>query len=186
MTRKLYMAFFGGFVSLVLSLFTTFAFINPAIAHAELIGSDPAAGSQLETAPTKVSLEFGEDLLVLDGSTESNQILVSGPEQNEVHSGSTAVEGSFASVELMPSLPDGRYLVAYRVVSIDGHPIEGSFNFDVGQVPVDSINEDAPSSEDKPAGEVGSSEIIAWALGATLVIGIILSVTIVSRRERKP
>jgi hypothetical protein len=41
------------------------------------------------------------------------------------------VTGEVLTVSLQPNLADDTYLVTYRVVSEDGHPIEGVLEFDV-------------------------------------------------------
>ena len=38
-------------------------------------------------------------------------------------------------VPLRPHLPEGWYLVYWRAISVDGHPVQGAFTFAVGPNP---------------------------------------------------
>ncbi|HYT09374.1 MAG TPA: copper resistance CopC family protein, partial [Mycobacteriales bacterium] len=106
----------------------------PALAHAELVGTDPADGSRLQAAPSQVTVSFSENvsldpgfLKVVDSKGEQ---VSNGPVN---HPGG---QGSKVSVALRSGLPDGSYLVSYRIVSTDSHPIGGSFSFVVGNGPL--------------------------------------------------
>lgn len=46
--------------------------------------------------------------------------------------GKPRLEGPIVTQKLTENLPDGAYRVQWRVVSSDGHPIDGSFAFAVG------------------------------------------------------
>jgi copper transport protein len=63
-------------------------------------------------------------------------------EQKTVTDNKARMNASHTSMELeLPNLRDGSYLVTYHVISADGHPVEGTYLFAVGQ----SLN-------DQPAG----------------------------------
>ena len=96
----------------------------PAGAHDQLTGSDPVAGSTVTSPPTEVRLGFSEAVKKL-GLT----VLVTGPASTSVTSGAPIVDGSDVVAPLGPLSESGRYVVAYRVVSSDGHPISGTFGF---------------------------------------------------------
>jgi copper transport protein len=100
-----------------------------ADAHAELLSTEPAAGEHLATSPDQVVLHFseavnlGDDLVkVLDSSGD------------EVDAGDPVhLDGERSSVALpLPKLDDGGYVVSWRVISSDGHPVGGAFTFRVG------------------------------------------------------
>lgn len=93
-------------------------------AHSELLGSEPAADSQLSASPTQVTLSFNQTIdqnfaFLGVTSDDGRQWAMSEP----------MVNGQEASVGLVSALPPGRYTVAYRVVSQDGHPIQGTYVF---------------------------------------------------------
>lgn len=103
-------------------------FPEPAYAHATLISSEPAAGSRLSTFPTHVRLTFNEP-------TEAAlcQIVVVSADGNTTALAVTAdprdVRALIAPLELGAR---GAYRIAWRVISADGHPVEGSYVFYVG------------------------------------------------------
>src|SRR5882724_5051404 len=109
----------------------------PASAHAELISADPADGQRLATAPRAVTLTFSESVAIDTGYLRvlnaAGQRMDVG---NPTHPGG---EGGKVSVPLKPGLPDAGYLVSWRVVSADSHPIGGAYSFVVGNgVPLDA------------------------------------------------
>ncbi|ADB74016.1 copper resistance CopC family protein [Geodermatophilus obscurus] len=108
----------------------------PAAAHAELVSTDPGEGARLEEPPTQVTLTFTEGVSLGAGHT---RVLDASGER--VDTGSATVEGDRVVVPLRGDLPDDGYLVTYRVVSADSHPVSGAFSFVVGDgelVPTDA------------------------------------------------
>ena len=99
----------------------------PAAAHATLVSTDPGEGARLETVPAQVTLEFSEGVSLGAGYA---RVLASGGER--VDTGTASVDGGILSIPLRADLPDDGYLVTYRVVSADSHPISGAFSFVVG------------------------------------------------------
>ncbi|MCV2396295.1 copper resistance protein CopC [Actinotalea sp. M2MS4P-6] len=95
-----------------------------ASAHDVLVATDPQDGAVLDSAPDQVSLTFSADLLDISAT-----ILVSGPEGSVPTT--VTVDGPVASAELPEGLGSGDYTVTWRVVSSDGHPVQGSFGFSV-------------------------------------------------------
>jgi copper transport protein len=94
-------------------------------AHAQLIGSDPAAGSVLATAPATVTLVFSE------GVTPAGRgISVYAPDGRLAQSGSAAAHGARLTVQLNTA-PEGTYAVIWTVIAADTHPSRGEFTFSV-------------------------------------------------------
>lgn len=101
-----------------------------AQAHAVLESSTPAAGSVAATAPGSVRLHFGEPVEISTGS-----LRVLDGNGSAVQAGAPthpAGTGSDVAVPLKTGLADGSYLVLWRVVSADSHPVDGTFTFSVG------------------------------------------------------
>ncbi|HEX8804714.1 MAG TPA: copper resistance CopC family protein, partial [Acidimicrobiales bacterium] len=102
-----------------------------ADAHAQLESTVPADGDRLDAAPEQVLLRFSESVEVADDGVVvydgSGEALDTSPPD---HPGG---EGSAVAVDL-PDVDDGAYVVSWRVVSADGHPISGAFSFEVGDV----------------------------------------------------
>jgi copper transport protein len=103
---------------------------SPASAHATLESSSPPADAVLRTAPTSVTLVFDEGISLLPDS-----LRVFGPDGGQVDDGHVEHArgiAATASVGLHTGLADGTYLVAYRVVSADSHPVSGAYTFSIG------------------------------------------------------
>lgn len=109
-------------VGLVVGGWTT-----PARAHANLLSTTPADGEVVDAAPTEVTLTFSENVTV-----QNDGIRVLDAEGQRVDAGTAAASGPVVTAPV-ESLDDGGYVVAWRVVSADGHPIRGAFTFSVGQ-----------------------------------------------------
>lgn len=107
--------------------FAGIATAGPAAAHATLVSTDPGEGARLSTAPARVSLEFSEGVSLGAGYA---RVLSAGGER--VDTGTASVEGGLLTIPLRSGLPDDGYLVTYRVVSADSHPISGAFSYVVG------------------------------------------------------
>jgi copper resistance protein C len=102
---------------------------SPALAHAFLDHASPPVGSDLQAAPGAVSIWFTQELEPAFSSIEVHD--ASG---NRVDDGDSQVDAQDATelhVTLKP-LPPGTYKVAWRVVSVDTHPTQGTFSFHVG------------------------------------------------------
>ena len=100
---------------------------GPAAAHASLVSTDPGEGARLATAPAQVTLEFSEGV-----SLGAGYARVLSAEGERVDTGTASVDGGVLTIPLRAGLPDDGYLVTYRVVSADSHPISGAFSFVVG------------------------------------------------------
>ena len=116
----------------VLGLGLVVAAATPASAHASLVSVDPADGARLDESPATVRLTFSERV-----SAGLGGVRVLGPDGAEVQEGAARTDGPEVSVDLRPDLPDGTYVVTYRVTSADGHPVRGGSVFGVGDVEVD-------------------------------------------------
>jgi copper transport protein len=107
------------------------AFAAPASAHAELRATEPSGGATLDSSPAQVVLTFSEGVEVSLGS-----IRVLDADGKRVDAGRTPTHpaGKSSMVALaLPRLPDGAYVVAWRVISSDAHPVHGAFTFRVGE-----------------------------------------------------
>jgi copper transport protein len=117
------------FVLLVVPLMLL-AGAGSASAHAALKGTDPADGSVLKASPRAVTLTFSESVGLLDDS-----IRVFDPGNRRVHTGKQEhADGRSDTARVtLPGLAQGTYIVAWRVVSADSHPVSGALTFSVGK-----------------------------------------------------
>lgn len=134
----------------------------PADAHAELISTEPAAGDQLDAAPDRVVLRFSESVDVADDGVE---VLTAGGDRVDVgEPGHPDGEGSSVAVDL-PGLDDGTYVVSWRVLSSDSHPVSGAFTFGVGDVAASLSDADAQALVDQARAGAGSDRVVGVSYG---------------------
>jgi hypothetical protein len=114
--------------SMIISVLLIFAGMQSADAHAQLSSSNPAKNQIVRTLPSLVWLEFDGDLLSF-GDKQIHKITVTNSRKKRVDIGGPIVGGARISTKLKAGLPAGKYFVSYRVVSEDGHPVEGSYTF---------------------------------------------------------
>ncbi|WP_406673124.1 copper resistance CopC family protein [Nonomuraea sp. N2-4H] len=139
----------------------------PALAHDRLKSSNPAKGAEVESLD-EVRLEFSSKVRM-------PFVSVRGDGDAEHQSGEPEVDGAVVTQAVKGPLPDGTYTIAYRVVSSDGHPIEGEIPFRVkgaekaaeeaspGAEPSDGASETAAPAETaaSPPAEQPSASIEA-------------------------
>ncbi len=155
---------------------------GPAAAHNVLISSDPAEGAALATAPTMVTLTFDQPVQNFEPV-----VTVLGPDGQRYESGAPVVDSTVvtAGVNALPG--PGAYSLAYRVVSADGHPVQGEIHFTVAGTP-SATGGAAPSpmapgaSAANPAG-TGTSWW-PWVAGVLVLLLVGAAVLVAIRRRR--
>lgn len=159
-------------VVVVAALLAVFA-APAAHAHSDLVSSSPADGEALASAPANVALQFNEEI-----SAAGLQVVAQGPD-GPVTLGTPIIEGASVITPWPADAPGGSYRVAYRVVSADGHPIDGSIGFSYAADPQASLEEPmdlgqsavaAPASDDPEA--AGSSEFPWWVAVVAVIAGV--------------
>jgi copper transport protein len=105
----------------------SFLFASPALAHAELVSMTPANGAQLTRPPTEVRMTFTESINLVD-----NGIRLVDHVGANVPTPQPTVKGRTVTWPMPPDLPEGPYIITWRVVSADGHPVGGASSFGVG------------------------------------------------------
>ncbi|GIG88127.1 copper resistance CopC family protein [Plantactinospora endophytica] len=162
---------------------------RPAAAHAQLVGSDPRADSTVTRQLDQITLTFNE---LVRGNFST--VVVTGPD------GARHGTGQPRAVDKQVHLPvepvrSGGYRVAYRVVSADGHPIQGQFRFTVtlppGEEPAPAVgNTDAADVASPVAAapeDAGSGTGRWWAGAAGLgAVGVTAGFLLVRRQRRVP
>ena len=151
--------------------------VTAAVAHSDLVSSDPEAGSVLEALPTSVLLTFNEDLLILEGAEDANQLIVTDNQGASLVDGKLTVAANTISSALAPSSATGEITVTYRVVSADGHPIEGSYTFSVGEPMVIAPN---PISS-----ETHSSTAADWTPLFLALVAVFTAIALILIYRRK-
>ncbi|UDY24889.1 copper resistance protein CopC [Nocardioides sp. Kera G14] len=138
---------------------------SAASAHAILDSSTPAPNAVLTTAPTTVELTFSESVTPPPGA-----LRVFAPDGSRADNGDVKADGPHVSVSLDASA-SGTYLVSWRVVSADSHPVSGAYTYSVGHA---SAAPTAPKAVGSRGFKValGVSRFVGYAGGALLVGGI--------------
>lgn len=105
------------------------ALAGPAAAHNVLIASDPVDGAVLQQSPATVSLTFDQPVQDFEPI-----VTVVGPDGQRYESGAPVVAGTVVSTQVSALPAAGSYVIAYRVVSADGHPVQGELTFELAAV----------------------------------------------------
>lgn len=100
---------------------------GPAQAHAALLSTDPAEGDVLDASPEAITLTFNEPVTP---RAESTSLLDAEGTPVDIE---VTASGSEVLVTPDGTLEDGSYIVSWRVISADDHPIAGGFTFSVGE-----------------------------------------------------
>jgi len=103
-----------------------------ASAHAYLIKTFPAASVTLNAPPPDVALTFDEAV-----EPRFAIISVTDPSAHQETSGTVHRSASDPDTLIVPlhKVREGWYLVYWRAISVDGHPVQGAFTFAVGPNP---------------------------------------------------
>ncbi|GAA3178884.1 copper resistance CopC family protein [Nonomuraea roseoviolacea] len=123
----------------------------PARAHNVLISSDPKDGAALSAAPAVVTLVF--DQAVRQGYA---QVGVTGPDGAAMADGAASVAAEKVTVKVKPLTAAGAYVVGYRILSADGHPVTGKITFRL-TAPGSAAPETAPATAAETAPQTASA-----------------------------
>jgi copper transport protein len=123
----------GGRAGALLVAFVA-ALAVPALAsgHATLLATQPQASGVLSQPPTQVRLTYSERI---EPRFAVISVTDAGGNQQIAGSPASAPDDANAIVVPVKALSQGWYLVWWRVISADGHPVRGAFTFAVGPSP---------------------------------------------------
>lgn len=97
----------------------------PASAHAALVSTNPEDGSSLGTAPSTITLTFNENIRT------PAYVAVTAPDGTQVRTPRVTAVDATVTADVSDVDKRGRYSASYRVVSADGHPVEGTVHYTV-------------------------------------------------------
>jgi copper transport protein len=141
----------------------------PASAHAALVASDPANGTIVPDAPNKITLTFSESVQLIPG-----KIQVLAPDGSRADAGEPQADAASVVVPLRTGGGRGTYLVSYRVVSADSHPVAGSLTFSVGAASTPpTASEGAESVDPVVRALIPVGKYLGYA-GLVLLVGPVL------------
>ena len=146
--------------------------------RAQYVSSTPAADATLSKAPTEITLTYSANLMNVEGG---NRVRVTDSAGNSLveGKGDAKVSGNTVTqtLNLKDPAADETYTVTWRVVSSDGHPIQGTYRFTVGagktaSAPVSSASAEQ-SSEAQNGSDTEHKEGLApwlWGGGGLLIL----------------
>ncbi|MEY3537688.1 MAG: hypothetical protein RL645_502 [Actinomycetota bacterium] len=183
---------------------------TPALAHDGITGTTPGEGETVDAGAFDVTVTASEDIMNM-ADMAGNEIWVSGPkdsaEPQQVSLTCIKVSGATAAVPVDIDVP-GVYTATWRLVSADGHPQEGSFDFTVkndsgytrsgntdlpeGCQPLVMLTAmpmttgETPVAIEDVAADTGDGQYVGllWGIGF-VVVGSLAGVGVVWLRERR-
>lgn len=134
---------------------------TPAWAHAQLVHTDPGDGETVAEPPEEVIVGFDEPVT---GELGAIRVFERSGEQVDAGDAGPGAEPSELRVSL-PEPEDGTYVVAWRAISADGHPVRGAFLFSVGAGGVGA-------DDDLIAELLAGQDDVGFQLAATVTRGV--------------
>lgn len=125
----------------------------PAQAHDTLLSTDPEDGATLETSPEDITFTFSADILEV-----SPLVRITDEDGTELAEIVPTIDGPTATATLPEPLPAGTHSIQWRVVSSDGHPIEGTLTLTVEQDPKGAAEPSDGGGESTAEGEDGAEQ----------------------------
>ena len=179
------------------------ALCTPALAHAQFVGAEPARGTELQQAPEQVRIRFSEPV-----EAEFSPVEVSNSQGERVDQDNARIDPDDARVvveDLNGDLPGGTYTVEWRVTSVDGHAIDGTYRFrvvsagaeasqlggqagTVSQADNGTAGQGGSEQQDNQENPQSTNNVLLYSavsLGA-LVVVVLAAVAVVQVRRREP
>ncbi len=155
---------------------------TPAVAHDSLVSSTPKDGSTVAEVPSEVALTFDEPAQRLGTS-----LVVTGP-RGQVQTGTPRLVGATVRQSLATGAPAGHYVVAWRVTSVDGHPVSGTFAFTATAARPGTYHAVAgPASRPASAAARHGGGLFGarLAVGATVLLAVAIALAVRQARIRR-
>ena len=170
---------------------------GPALAHVSLVETSPPDGARLTAFPAEVVLRFSQ------GISQPAYVIVTAPDGRSLARGTVRVDGSVLTLRTATSTAEGRYTIAYRVVSDDGHPISGQVTSAIGtdlggpsgrettgepgstagaEAGAPTTTSGRPNTAERPTEVVGSNRTLVSGLVAVALFLLAGSLALWSRR----
>ena len=175
----------GRLARCLLTLATAALLMVPAAAaqaHDVLEATDPANGSTVRTVPAKIGLTFDHTPIAIGSVVRVED--ATGTDQAD---GPVTIVDNHVTQAVKTDAPEGKYTVIWRVVSSDGHPIEGTFTFTAGAASTPAAATPSTSPAAAGTGTGLQTELItAGAVAAVLIIALVVTGILIKRRLRGP
>jgi copper transport protein len=149
-----------------------------AWAHAALLRTEPVASRTVNAPPAQVRLTYSEPV-----EPRFAIVSVTDADGRQVTDGSPARSPGAPQTLVTPlrRVPEGWYLVFWRVISADGHPVRGAFTFAVGPNPGPPPQFQVPSlSETATTAQLLASRWVVF-LSVLTALGLFVLRTLIAR-----
>ncbi|MDG4767480.1 copper resistance protein CopC [Solwaraspora sp. WMMD406] len=150
----------------------------PASAHAVLVSTSPLLDSVVPNAPAEVVLTFSESVRQVP-----DRVRVIAPDGQRADQGEPVFNGAVVTIPLGERTPRGTYLVSYRVISADGHPVSGGFTFSVGAPSAVPTDDASGSDTDPVVSRLIQASKFAGYVGLLLLVGPVLVLSLLWPRR---
>ena len=172
---------------LALAALTIFLFVGTAVglssgtalAHNTLLSSDPADGTTLAVAPTRITWQFDKPVPL---ETMTVTLIDASGARSELSGSTHGAAGDTEVVTPLTPLQPGPVSVRWRLVGADGHPITGRVDFTLTAPTPTTVAATAPvvevASADRGDGEYSTSTFTRWILRYASYLAIMAAVGI--------
>lgn len=156
--------------------------LAPSIAlHAKLTHADPGIGAVLNSAPSKITLQFGEDV-----KPAGSDISVFDDKGNKVSDTATVTSSDPKTMTVNMHGDDSEtYVVVYRTVSADdGDAYTDAYNFTVSKDATASPGTQPSSTDTSTQPSSGVAPLVAALIGILgLIVGAVGALFFAGRRS---
>jgi copper transport protein len=148
---------------------------QPASAHASLLGTNPTEGQVLAQAPPEATFTFDEQV-----RSQSGGVHLFDARGDQLPTTSRVTDGKLLVDLPQDKMTGGTYVIGWRVISADGHPVAGALTFSVG-APSATVAAGAGAAATAPASVEGALGVVQAAVylgvfGACGLVGFLLLV----------
>jgi len=164
---------------LFLALGLSVAAAPSAFAHAALISTDPADGAIVEAPPEQITLTYNEQITLTDDG-----VRLFDPDGQAAKLPARAVDSKILA-DLPADLSDGTYVLSWRLVSADSHPLSGAISFSIGVPSVNPVQVPDPADGGVVDGLYSAAQTLGY-LGLALVLGLLIFRVLVARQTTDP
>ncbi|MFB4322662.1 copper homeostasis periplasmic binding protein CopC [Priestia sp. BR_2] len=133
-------------VLLTLGLLLVLVFPTATWAHSKLESSTPAADAKITESVKEINLSFNENIDENLSTLKVKNAQGEAVEVSEVKVNQNTMAGTLAA-----PLPSGSYTVEWKIVGGDGHPVDGTYAFEVDAPEGEAAPETSADTEETPA-----------------------------------
>lgn len=158
------------------ALMIVFSVAAPAFAHSNPVSTNPEDGAVLDILPTSVTVTLDQKPMDV-----GHALAVTAPDGTLVSEDAPELQGHRLTVGVKPGGPAGEYVIGYRVVSADGHVVNGSARFTVTSGrPIEGAVKEIHTNEDQ-----NSVTLVFAVLSVAMMIAFVVAAVLLLRRHNK-